>query len=193
MSLFGYSSADDKEGRQQNFGAVGADKLALISLKIEDFVLVMLDEVERSGFVNVEFLVHAQLFLRSVTPSYKQEDFLLLLKVLNDTDPEIINSAFYFSLISLRKLCSDGSGAYEVFKVAGLSPSLNINQKSLTSLVMFSTHFIENIIQQIALLRADKASRTKTIAEYKLEISKCVHKSLSKTLAEVVSANLMDQ
>lgn len=192
MSLFGYSNSEDKEGRQHDFGEIGADKLALISLKIEDFVLVMLDEVERSGFTNVEFLVHSQLFLRSITPSYQQEDFLMLLRVLNDTDPEIINSAFYFSLISLRKLCADGSGVQEVFKVAGLSQPL-ANNKSLTSLAMFSTHFIENIIQQITLLRADKASRNKTIAEYKFEISKCVHKSLSKTLAEVVSANLMDQ
>lgn|GEM_PF-4401357 len=193
MDKFDYTNAEEKKWRQEILKVAGSDRLALISLKIEEFIIMMLDEVERSGFSGLEFLVHSQLFLRSITPSYRKEDFLILLRVLNELDSNINKTAFYFSLISLRKICSDSNGLSEVLSFLGVKGKMQEGKDVLSALVMFSTHFIENIIQQLSIMRADKASRQKQVADFKLEIMRSVNQSLSKTLSELVSANMLDQ
>lgn len=129
--------------------------LALVSMTVYKYMDYMMEELGRAGFDGVEFLAKCELFLKCVTNGYSKQSFDQLLKVLEDSDPEIVKGKFYYGIKALRSLCT-GEGVENIEIMKDLDKFENIPSNQLGhEVVFFTTFLIENIQRYLRHFRDD--------------------------------------
>lgn len=157
--------------------SIPSEYLALIALKIEKFLDILFVSIEKAGFTGIEFLEKSEMILRSVTPRYSMQEFLILLQVLEEIDRNFLKTDFYTGMITLRQLCTQ-----EVITEGG---KWQENIDAPPNLVMFTTHLIENLRQYLYVKRQEDRVRMMDNFAMKDAIRGVFKESLYKTVLEI--------
>lgn len=157
------SQADSINAKQQSWLTRSSHETQLdltqikaLSSKLLSFLRIMLEEVEKLGFTNQEFLEKMELFTRAVLLTYPKEDFKQLLTIMLDVYPKFYQTKFYMGLIALRRVCSleftqKFPGLENIPK--GLLPELQEGMDLDHDTIFFITHLMLNISQSINEMR----------------------------------------
>jgi hypothetical protein len=163
---------------------LSTDQMALVALTVQNFMVVMFDEIKRAGFSNLEFLEKGELFLRCVTPSYARADFETILAVFNQIQENFYKTKFYYGLVALREVCTQENENVKVLlKEVGLVIE-NYDQVN-ASIVIFSSHLIENLIKFIQGIRRLQGVGNMSIDEMRFQINSNFQNCLLHTITEV--------
>lgn len=140
-------------------GSQKARELAIMAVTLHRFMEIIFSQIIKSGIDNVEFLAKSELLLRSITPTFKKENFKELLYVMESIDPKMNESLLYYGLVSLRLICTGESDeSIEVFDKNGVSHG-SIDKVQLSDCSFFITFLVEKIIKLITELRKNNISR----------------------------------
>lgn len=127
--------------------------LALISATLHYFIDMIIDEVNRAGFTQVEFLEKIIFFLRATTPSYSDEKYLLILQTLVEVDKRFPETEFFYGLESMRKIATgDNKKSLEIIQ-GTFKVNIDIDFDQYADLTFYTTYLIENTIAYITRLR----------------------------------------
>ena len=165
--------------------AVMAEKMTFMSSIARRFIHAMLDVIERCGFSSAEFLEKSELFLRSITPSYRKESFIAICKVFREVDPNLVDTEFYRSLLALREICTqENNNLKKVLSDSGIGFYVaNLDEDDITNLIIFITHLIENLIRHVQSLRLDK-TKNLDIADIRSSIESNFQQAMLYTLLQ---------
>ena len=140
-------------------GSQKARELAIMAVTLHRFMEIIFSQIVKSGIDNIEFLAKSELLLRSITPTFKQENFQELLFVMESVDPQMKESLLYYGLVSLRLICTgESEESIEVFDKDGTSHGV-IDRVQLSDCSFFITFLVEKIIKLITDLRKNQISR----------------------------------
>ncbi|MBS0236099.1 MAG: hypothetical protein JSS50_02030 [Proteobacteria bacterium] len=172
-------SQSEQDQLSQNLAAkLGSEPLALIALHIQDFLSIMLQNLDKAGFTGPEFVEKGEMMLRSVTASYPLSDFLIILHIFQQIEASFVNSSFYRGLCTLRQICTheDLSGKHDI-------ESQQVNSGN-PDLIMFATHLVENLRQYFNQCRKDTRIREMTNHQIMFFLQDAFRDSLNKTVLE---------
>lgn len=163
--------------------------LALLSMTVYRYMDYMMEELEKAGFVGIEFLAKCELFLKCVTSSYSKKSFHELLDILESVDPKIKDTKFYYGIKSLRALCT-GEGIEKIEVMKGIDSFEEVSTDQLNhEVVFFTTFLIENIQKYLRHIRADKSAHDIGIKEYKHKIGEEFDHCVIGTVLSISESN----
>ncbi|KIE05412.1 hypothetical protein NF27_DT01860 [Candidatus Jidaibacter acanthamoeba] len=168
----------------ESIKTLSTNDMAVVALTIQNFMDIMFEEIKKAGFLNLEFLEKSEMFLRAVTPSYLRKEFDTLLSVFNQIEQNFQETKFYYGLTALRQLCTHETDEAKVLlDIAGIKIAdyAQIN----SSLIIFSTHLVENIIKFVQGMRKSNQHKNTPIDELKFKINSNFQYCLLNTVAEV--------
>lgn len=141
--------------------------LALTSMTVYLYLEYVMDELERGGYENVEFLSKCELFLKCVTSAYERKNFEDILKILESIDSDFPKTKFHSGLVSLRALCTGES--IEKVKIMNSPNTFSemFSNEFSTDVVFFTTYLIEVIQRTLNNLRKQQHVREQSIAQLK--------------------------
>ncbi len=163
---------------------LSSNEMAIVALTIQSFMGVMFEEIKKAGFVSVEFLEKAELFLRAVTPSYPRNEFDTLLDVFIQIDENFSKTKFFYGLNALRQLCTHESQEAKIL-LDEVGVTLSDYTKVNSSLIIFASHLVENIIKFIQSVRKTKGIEDMSIDELRFKIDSQFQGCLLNTVSEV--------
>ncbi len=170
---------------QELFSKLGAEPKALIALHIEQFLGLLMREMDRAGFIGIEFVEKSEMMLRCVTSTYPLSDFMVIIHIFQQIDASFVHTEFYRGLLTLRQICTHDD----------LTRQPNISSQDVNSgkpdLIMFATHLVENLRQYFNYFRKKPEIRKMSNTEIKFALQDSFRDSLNKTILEYsgVSSN----
>lgn len=135
-----------------------AGVLALMAATVHNFVDVMLNEIEKAGFIGIEYIEKASFFLRIITTSYEEEKFLQVLKTLEKVDERFPQTRFYSGLKTLRTILAGKPEGYKHLAPASYKVIEEMLKTNPVELVFFTSYLLENLLRHISALHADSKS-----------------------------------
>lgn len=144
-----------------------AQQLAIMSLTLQKFISLILEEVDYAGFTGHEMLAKTEMFLKAVTPSYPSKSFQDIMTTLEEIDARFPQTKFYYTLNVLRALCT-GKGKELLEIIQGNSEIGH----SIQEMVFFTTYLIENTIKYVQYFRSAKVSDNLSNLEFKENLKK---------------------
>jgi hypothetical protein len=129
-----------------------AGVLALMAATVHNFIDVMLNEIERAGFVGIEYIEKASFFLRIITPSYEEEKFLQVLNTLEKVDARFPQTRFYTGLKTLRTIVAGKPEGYKHLAPTSYTAIEEMLHANPVELVFFTSYLLENLLRHISTL-----------------------------------------
>jgi|GEM_PF-6849456 len=171
--------------RSSHETSLDLSQINLLASKLLSFLRVMLEEIEKLGFSNQEYLEKAELFIRSVLLTYPKEDFKELLTVMLGIYPKFYQTKFYMGLVALRKVCSlefnqKFPGLENIPQ--GLLPELQEGMELDHNTIFFITHLMLNISQSINELQNKPEAKSLSTRELREAVTDEFPHVMARTL-----------
>lgn len=147
-----------------------AGVLALMAATVHNFIDVMLGEIEKAGFIGVEYIEKASFFLRIITPSYEEEKFVQVLHTLEKVDERFIQTRFYSGLKTLRTIVAGKPEGYQQLAPSSYKVIEEMLKANPVELVFFTSYLLENLLRHITTLHTQSTTRDIDIKQIRLNI-----------------------